>query len=475
MTAETNRQQIQQHIRRFYISSSITAVLVVALVVFSTLIAYRIPWIFDMTAGGVFTLSDQTRQVVASLNEPVEIIAIYPTGGADPMVSSLLAEYAKAGTKLSVQYVDVEREPILLANLNLGISTVANGTLIVRSAGKTKLLYSTDMFQSTQDGNAFWGEREITGAIRYVTASEIPVIYFVEGHDEASTTSQLTQASKALELDVYQVQTLSLLKAGSVPQDASVLVIASPKRDLSDDELKILDEYLAKGGKAFFLVDAMSTNTVVLNNINKLLHEFGIDITNNLVIEEDGNSHVGNNNLYLIPGYAYHPITTNLADSKRYVVLPIAMGLHTLEYDTSQVTLEPLLATTPKSWMRMDLAITSPSRTEADIPGPIPMAYAATRSGRSGNGDARVVVIGNSTFINNGNLDTYANRDFFLNSVNWLVGERDDYSISPRIIGADKLIVRGSDFIKLMIISVVILPLIPFLGAILIWYLRRNQ
>jgi hypothetical protein len=69
----------------------------------------------------------------------------------------------------------------------------------------------------------------------------------------------------------------------------------------------------------------------------------------------------------------------------------------------------------------------------------------------------------------------YANRDFYLSCVNWLAGGRVEETISPRIIGADKLIVRGNDFIKLIVICLVILPLIPFASAVVIWYLRRNQ
>ena len=89
--------------------------------------------------------------------------------------------------------------------------------------------------------------------------------------------------------------------------------------------------------------------------------------------------------------------------------------------------------------------------------------------------DSRIVAVGNATFIYDNNLDTNANRDFFLSSVSWLVGGRGDETISPRIIGADKLIVRGSDFTRLMVISIFVLPGIPFLGALAIWYMRRNQ
>ncbi len=467
---------IRRQKRRFYLSGLLTVAAVIAIAVFATLIAYRLPWKYDMTASKVFTLSEQTQHVLASLAAPVEIIAVYPRGGADPMIDSLMSEYAKTGSQIDVQYVDAEREPGKLAEYSVGMPAVSNGTIIVRSGNKTKLLYAADMFPVSVDGTAFMGEAQLTGAIRYVTAEEMPTIYFLEGHEESSLTGPLAQARTALELNVYTAKPLNLLKSGAVPSDAALVVIASPRKDLSGDEFKALDDYLQKGGKALLLVDVMSTNTMVLGKFNELLHPFGIDITNNLVVEEDQNSHVRNNNLYLIPGYAQHAITQKLAQSQRYTVLPIAMGLLTLDYDQTRVKLEPLLATTPRSWMRIDLSITSTAKTETDVPGPLPVAYAATRTGSGyGKGDTRVVVVGNSTFIHADNIDAYANRDFFLSVVNWLAGGRGEETISPRILGVDRLIVRGTEFVALLMLSVIVIPLLAFGGAFLTWYLRRNR
>jgi ABC-2 type transport system permease protein len=462
--------------RRFLLTAAIIAILVIAIAIFATLIAYRIPWAFDMTAGKVFTLSDQSRGVLAGLTDPVEIIAIYPQDGADPMLSSLLEEYSKASPLVDVKYIDAERQPGRLAAENVGVAAVTNGTVIVRSGDKTKFVYQADMFQDTQEGKMFWGERELTGALRYVTAASMPRVYFLEGHGEASTSADLSKAQSALELAVYDAQPLSLVKTGSVPKDAAMVIVASPRSDLSESEYKALEEYLANGGKAMFLVSPVNTNKMVLGNFNKLLNQYGLDISNNLVVEEDDYSHVTNNKLYLIPGYAYHTITRALAEAKKYVILPIAMGLLVKDVDPSKVTQEPLLATSPKAWMRTDLSIKSETQTGQDVAGPIPLAYAVTRQAdAAGTDDSRIVALGNSTFIYNENLDSNANRDFFLSAVNWLLGGRGEESISPRVIGAEKLIVRGTDFVKLAAISLVFLPAIAFVGAFLMWYLRRNQ
>jgi ABC-type uncharacterized transport system involved in gliding motility auxiliary subunit len=84
-------------------------------------------------------------------------------------------------------------------------------------------------------------------------------------------------------------------------------------------------------------------------------------------------------------------------------------------------------------------------------------------------------VIGNSTFIGKDNIDAYGNRDFFLSCVSWLAGGAGIESISPKIISADRLIVRGTDFIVLLVLAVIVLPLAPFTAAFLTWYRRRNR
>lgn len=476
MTDNNSAIKITNLKRRFLARSIIVSILVTVIVVFATLLAFKIPWIYDMTADKIFTLSEQTNAVVANLSTPVQIFAVYPKGAEDPMVSSLLSEYSKAGNMLSIEYIDAERDPAKLAAINPDANAINNGTIIVRANDRTRFIYSTDLFQTTQEGNSFWGESRITGAIRYVTTEDMPVVYFLEGHNESLISSTISQVQTFLESNVYKVNSLSLLKTGRVPEDASIVFVSSPKKDLSEAELQMLRDYVDNGGNIFFMVDAINTSSSILNNFNLLIHDFGVDITNNIIVEEDPYSFTSNNNLYLIPGYAFHQITQSLAESKQYVVLPIAMGLHNVEVDQNQVNLEPLLASTQRSWMRKDMTINSDTKTENDIQGPFVLAYAVTKTGTSTNDSvSKVVVIGNSTFIFNENFNLYANRDFFMNSVNWLSDGHSENSISPRIIGADKFIVRGSNFTRLVLVSLVLMPLIPFISAFLIWYFRRNR
>ena len=66
--------------RRFYLVSAVSCVLVIAIVAFAVLISYQIPWRYDMTAQRIFTLSQQTLDILDGLEETVQIAAVYPEG-----------------------------------------------------------------------------------------------------------------------------------------------------------------------------------------------------------------------------------------------------------------------------------------------------------------------------------------------------------------------------------------------------------
>lgn len=462
---------------RFTLLTLVSLVLVTAIVTFAVLIAYQLPWRYDMTAQRIFTLTEKSTAILGELTETVQIAAVYPSGQEEMMVQSLLDEYQKASDSIVVEYVDAEQEPTKLAKYQLNVAAVANGTLIVKSGERSKLIESSSLFQDTSSGSVFSGEREITGAIRYVTAKEMPVVYFTQGHEEADPSQVMTQAVSSLQLDAYEVRSTTLLQEGRVPEDCSILVMASPKSDITDDELAMLQEYMKKGGKLLFLVDSvMNTNSIVLTNFNKLMNTYGIDINNNFVVEEDPNSYLSTNQMYLIPSFGPHEITRKIGESKQMVILPVARGLGSVAYDETAVQLEILLLSSDKSWARVDMTIPTATRTETDISGPIPLAYAAVGSNvKWGNDPCRLVVIGNSSFAHDGNIEAQANRDLFVNSISWLQGDRNSDIIASKQINADRLIVRGNEFTKLAVICVAVLPLLAFGAALAVWAIRRNQ
>lgn len=122
------------------------------------------------------------------------------------------------------------------------------------------------------------------------------------------------------------------------------------------------------------------------------------------------------------------------------------------------------------------MTIADANFTKNDYMGPAPLAYASVKSNvKWGQDAARMVVVGNSSFALDGNIEVQANRDFFLNCASWLVGESKSDVIASKTINSGALIIRGSEFTGLSILCVAVLPGLAFLTAFIVWMRRRNQ
>lgn len=462
--------------RKFWIFSGINGGLLLLFFMFLTLAGYRSGFSIDLTEQKLFTLSEASLNTLQELDEPVRIAAVYASGREEPMVKALLEQYEKHSPYLSVEYIDAEKEPSSLAAYDLGdVVAVYNGSLIVEGANRTKIIRSDDLFSYTSGGNFFYGEREITGAIKYVSAEKLPVVYFTTGHGEINAGSYLTEAAAALNRNAYEVKSLVLLQEG-IPEDADILILASPSEDLTDAEIEDLEAFMGKGGKVMVTVDPLLTsNEPVLKKLNAFVNQYGIDISNNYVVEENSGYYLTDNPMYLIPRYSSHEITLPIGNEEKMVILPLARGLGMVDYDEKTTNLEVLLQTSEKAWARNNMENTSAVRTGDDIEGPIPLGFAAQKSNlETREISSRLVVFGDSNFMTDGNFDMQANAQLFMNSVDWLLGGRDTDTIGEKMINSEKLLVRNEDFMKLAVICCAVLPAISFGCAIMLWRFRRN-
>jgi hypothetical protein len=474
---EDNTKKMQRRKKRLVAEALVWCILVTVLAVFAVLFFSALPFRADLSSQGLFSLTESSRETLAQLSAPVRIAAVYPDGNANEMVKSLLEAYARASGKVELNFIDTERDPGLLAGYDVGDArTVTRGTIIVNSRGRRKLVYESDMFFEGTTGNQFYGERVITGAIRYVGSDVLPRVYFVAGHGERDS-DKMFDAAELLRMNAWEISQLPLLQQNRVPDDAGVLVFANPAMDLDEAEAGMLIDYLSNGGSMLLLLDpAASAQNTELPLFEAITGLYGIGITNNYVIEEDTSYYYATSNLYLIPRFAAHPITQPIGAQKKMVILPLCRGISRLPETSSDVKSDELLFTSDKSRARMDMTVGSPAAVASDILGPIPLAYAAVKDPpQPGRRASRMVVIGDSDFLMAGNINAQANGDLFLNTMNWLLGDRENSLIAGKTINADVLMIRGRDFIRIAIICCAVVPLLFFLAAFALWFINRNR
>jgi ABC-2 type transport system permease protein len=474
---ENDAGKMRQRKKRTTAEALIWCGLATAFAVFAVLFFSSLPFRADLTSQRLFSLTESSLQILEQLPDPVRIAAVYPEGNADEMVKSLLEAYERASDNIELNFIDAERDPGLLAGYDVGDArTITRGTIIVNSGGRRRLVYESDMFFEGTTGNQFYGERVITGAIRYVGSDILPRVYFVIGHGERDYDKML-DAANMLRTNAWEVSQLPLLQQNRVPEDAGVLVFANPAADLDEAEAGMLIDYLSGGGSVLLLLDpTASTQSADMPFFEAIAGFYGLGITNNYVIEEDSSYYYAANNLYLIPRFAAHPITQPIGVQKKMVILPLSRGISRLPEISSDVKADELLLSSDKSRARMDMSVSNQAAVLSDILGPIPLAYASVKNPPEPGGSAsRMVVMGDSDFLTTGNINAQANGELFLNTMNWLLGDREGGAVAGKTINADVLMIRGRDFIRIAIICCAVVPLILFLTAFGVWFSNRNR
>lgn len=459
------------------LNSLVVLGIMIAILVLANVIAGKLPWTYDMTSEKVFTLSDQTIRVLEGLTKQITIVAFFQEGAADPMIKALLEEYRKAGKgKLRIDDLDAEKNPAAAKKYDLNNEGISNGTVILECGNKVKKIskFEITTLNETGYGKSFNGEQLFTGAIINLTTEQFPKIYFLEGHQEMTLTADLTKLKKRLEGEAQVVESLNLIKADTVPQDADVVAVPSPKRDLNSDEGKKLQDYLERGGRAVFLFDILNPETH-LPNFNSLLRIYGIAVNNNFVVEEDSESFYSNNKMYLVPDYTGHSIVEKLQKENLYTLLPYAGKIEILNEGDPTVTVEPLLMSTSKSWIRYHVKDTTPAKTESDRSGPAELGVAVTKDNTDfKNRETKIVVVYNAKLAADNIIDMQGNYDFLMNAFSWVEGKKEFMAVRPKMLDTNKMFVTGALSMLLMALSVLIIPMIAFGTGLVVWMRRRH-
>jgi len=323
----------------------------------------------DLTENQLFTLSPQSQQVVRNLDQPVKIWIF--ESSANPADQELLENYRRYGSDLEFEFVDPQLQPELAQKFN------------VNYIGEVYLEYGNqrELVQTINQGERL-SEIELTNAIERITGDRTDKVYFLQGHGErpldASEEPGLSQAVSALEAKNFTVEPLNLAEQPAVPDDASLIVIAGPKRALFEPEVQALEDYLADGGSLLVMIDP-DTNP----GLDPLLSDWGVTLTNQIVIDASGQGRlVGLGPATpLVTQYGDHPITQDFGTG--FSIYPLAQPVDTEPIEGIKET--PLVITNPQSW-----AENTPEQQplefneqEGDRPGPLVLGVALSRQDSS--------------------------------------------------------------------------------------------
>jgi len=454
----------------------ITLAVIVGLILMNLVIGQFSPQI-DMTESGLFSLSDQTIQVVDQIREPVIFYGLWRSGDENPQLMEVVELYLSRSRNIRMEVVDPNRNPGLVARFDRANQGIPNGSLVVEGAQGFKVITPMDMydfhFNQQTGARSVMGvsmERRITSALLFVATGHTPVIYEVQGHQETPLV-HLGMLS-IVERENFAVQPLNLIQS-SIPNDASILLINAPHMDITQGEADKILDFLEKGGRLMILADYRVRELAMLNEV---LASYGIRFDYGFISENDFSYNAGAPYLG-IPALLEHDITNPLMEQNLAALLPFSMGISELPAKRRSVELKPFLSSSSNSFLRTDLEEVSTAMVSSDIPGPIVMGMAVTDpSWIQGNEpQARIVLIACGGLIEPiGYQQIPGNVDLFMNSLTWLEDRPETLSVRSKSLFLLPMRVTGFQMILYGVIFVIVIPLGFFIAGFVIWLKRRH-
>lgn len=469
------------HSRRFRIGSYsiLYTLVVIAIIVVINLAINRLPSNYtslDMTSNNLFNLSEQTKQIVTGLDDEVTVYWIVQTGYEETKVQTLLNRYSDMSDNFKV----ISKDPIVYPNFAKQYTDeeLYNNSLILVCGDRVKYVsfyeifvydYSTYSYDGSYTVN-FDGENALTKALDYVTSDTLPKLYQLAGHGESEVSAGL----KALIIkENIEIEDLTLLSAGKVPDDAGCLLIFSPSSDINDDEKEIILEYL-KGGGDLLLVTSFDEKEYP--NLDAVMEYYGAERVNGLIMEGDNTHYASGYNYYLLPDIESHDISDPLLSNNYIVFFPAAHGIKVLDQTRDTLTVESILNTTESAYVKTDLEnISTIEKEDGDPEGPFSVCVAISEEVQEET--THVVWFSSAAFFEDSasQMVSGGNHDLAINAIGWICERENTISIHSKSLSSDLMTVPTAKVTQLSLLLVGAIPLIFIIAGVAVVVRRKRR
>ena len=425
---------------------------------------------FDSTEQKVYTLAPQTEKILSTLEEKILIRGFYVGGTIDPKIDDLLERIAQRSDFLSWKLIDPEKHPTLVEQF--GINQTGTVHIAFEESESSREVKITREIT----------EQEIVNGLAKLTRGGAKTVYYLTGHGEPDLTNAEEKGYLFLKESVdgenIALKELLIGSTGDIPADAAALLVAAPQKGLLPQERKSLEKFLSEGGNAVFLHEPRRTR-----DIAELVAPLGIRVGEDVIVDQVVQLFSGPT-LGVEPvvmTYVRHEITEEF---KEGTIFSIAASVREGAEAPEGAIITELALSAQTSWAESDVGRIFESGEaelgEEDAQGPVSLAvaYEMKREETADEQEAsaqpsRVVVFGDSDFVNNANIRQLFNRDFFLNALNWVLGQGEEVSIRARTLRMSTKGVTPEQFGLMFLITAILIPELILIAGLSVWWRRR--
>ena len=444
------------------VAMSIIGVIGIAVFV-NVIIAQRFDKRADLTTLQLYTLSEQTKNVLKTLDKAIQVTAFFSDGDNSQLVreaaraKEMLALYAHESERITVSFVNPYIERLLVDKYGIQ----RDGTTVFESGDRIEKVSTVD-------------EQKFTSAILKLIRNETKKVYFLTGHEERGiedrTPIGYSEVKAELENQNYAVWLFSSLVQPSIPADCAVLVIAGPKAPLTREELKMLTEYLERNGKLLLLLEP-STDWED-QRLVQLMRKWGVEVRNDLVVDLVHSGVHGHTAPF--PEFEQHDITRSLQGAGiPFLGTRSVTPAEEIPGGLRVKSLAKTVGETRVSWGETEHERGIEFTPGVDTPPPVSIAVAVEQT-EDKNKNTRIVVFGDSDFASNTFFRT-ANRELFVATINWLTLAEDLVAISPIELQQRALRQMSAQEAGLVqILSIFFIPMAVFIAGLIVWWQRRG-
>jgi ABC-type uncharacterized transport system involved in gliding motility auxiliary subunit len=433
--------------------NSLFVVLLVAIVAALLYLTRDIKTQWDLTQGKRNTLTPASAEVLKQLQAPVSITAFATKqdteGDLRKTIQDFIAPYQRARQDFSLKFVDPREEPGRAQEAGVRL----NGELVVEYNGRKENLTNLS-------------EQDLTNLLVRLIRSAERLVMYLDGHGERKLDGRgnhdLGEYGNQLAAKGFKTGAVNLAVAQDVPQNASVLVVASPRVNLLPGEVNRLKRYLEGGGNLFWLIDSES-----LRGMEAIAEYLGLELLDGVVVDPRAGSMGMPAAFALATPADPHAITEH---SSMISLFPYARRI-AAEHE-SAFRFAPLVQAAPQGWLETSGLGNARFDPNRDVRGPIVVAGALERE--VGDKKQRIVVVGSGHFLANQYLGNGGNLDLGVNMMNWLAGDDRLITIQPR--ARTDLRLEMPWFATLLVTYgfLIVLPLGFLVAGGVIWLRRRK-